>query len=53
MPVKKETKPKKEAPKKDNTKEILNELERKIEALFHGMVSMKEDLRKVKDRMGL
>ena len=43
----------KEKPKVSGNKEKMDEIERKMEALFQGMVEMREDLDKIKERMGL
>ena len=54
MPASKK-KEQKETPKEEksvNTKKM-DEIERKMNALFQGMVEMREDLDRIKERMGL
>ena len=48
MPAKKE-----KEPKIDENKEKIAALERKIAAIFQGMLEFKQDLKKIKSRMGL
>ena len=46
---------KKETPKEEKSVNMkkMDELEEKIEALFQGMIEMKEDLARIKGRMGM
>ena len=41
------------AHKPQDYKEKCEELERKIAAIFHGMLEFKQDLKKIKSRLGL
>ena len=54
MPASKK-KEQKETPKEEKSVNIkkIDEIEQKIEALFQGMVEMKEDLARIKGRMGM
>ena len=36
-----------------NYKEKYDELERKISAIFHGMLEFKQDIKRIKSRLGL